>query len=167
MTTISLTLSAKQPAPVPATPGTFALPVNRQVHLAWQKPKQSGTSIQIPEDEPRSYMLIQEGGSSEELYIHAHTSHGEAEDDRENCDENGAYRTSEIVTAPVNIANKEGFYEFIEEVVRAYAELRSAYSDRSEVCINVPANMVDHPVFYAVVEELVNAYSTLGFPEKV
>jgi len=64
------------------------------------------------------YVLVQEGGASDELYIHAHPSPGEAEDDRHSCAE-AAYRTSDILSVPRSLADQPGFYEILEDVLRA------------------------------------------------
>ena len=47
------------------------------------------------------YALIQEGGSSGELYLHVHDTLEEAEADRQRCAE-GAYRTTEPKEMPAS-----------------------------------------------------------------
>lgn len=46
-----------------------------------------------------AYALIQEGGSSDELYLHVHDTLEDAEADRLDCAD-GAYRTTEPVELP-------------------------------------------------------------------
>ncbi len=73
-----------------------------------------------PEDaDTPVYVLIQEGGSSQELYIHAHSTREEAEEDRRSCCEDGSYRTSDILEVPASLANHPKFYEFAEQLARA------------------------------------------------
>lgn len=69
------------------------------------------------------YVLLQEGGSSSELYIHAHESREDAEDDRVRCEDNGAYRTSEIIEVPASLANHPSFYSIAEQLVALTATL--------------------------------------------
>lgn len=70
-----------------------------------------------------AYVLIQEGGSSDELYIHSHESLLDAEEDRVSCSRDGAYRTSEIIEVPENLATQEGFYEIVEKLLVASRHL--------------------------------------------
>lgn len=65
------------------------------------------------------YMLIQEGGSSAELYIHAHETFSEAENDRVSCADDGSYRTSEIIEVPSDLAAHPKFFEVAEQLARA------------------------------------------------
>lgn len=65
------------------------------------------------------FVLIQEGGTSEELYVHAHDSRDAAEQDRVDCWTDGAYRTSEIIEVPASLASQPGFYEFAEALLKA------------------------------------------------
>jgi hypothetical protein len=71
------------------------------------------------EAEPR-YTLIQQGGSSCELYIHSHETEEEAEQDRIDCARDGAYETSDIVEIPPELAALgEIFYEAAEALLEA------------------------------------------------
>lgn len=71
-----------------------------------------------------AYVLIQEGGSSGELYLHSHPSLKEAEEDRRSCEEDGAYRTSPIIEIPDALAtHAEVFYQAVEAILRASLEL--------------------------------------------
>lgn len=77
-----------------------------------------------PPEEAKVYVLIQEGGSSAELYLHAHHTFEDAEDDRESCADNGAYRTSStIVEVPASLANHPAFYEIAEKLLGAVSTL--------------------------------------------
>jgi hypothetical protein len=77
----------------------------------------------VPAADKMSYVLIQEGGASDELYIHAHESMEDAEADRVECEENGAYRTSDILEIPSALADYPGFYEQAEAVLRLKSTL--------------------------------------------
>lgn len=71
------------------------------------------------------HLVIQEGGSSSELYVHAHNTLREATKDMNDCDVNGAYRTVGPITLPkdltkVLMANPNAeteFYEVVEEAL--------------------------------------------------
>lgn len=66
-----------------------------------------------------AFVVIQEGGSSGEIYVHSHESHADAEDDRIDCAK-GAYRTSRIIEIPPALAELgEAFYEVLEQVLEA------------------------------------------------
>lgn len=71
----------------------------------------------------KSYILIQEGGSSNELYVHAHETEKEAEADRLRCAEEGSYRTSPVMAVPKNLAQQDNFYEVLESVIRLTLEI--------------------------------------------
>ncbi len=76
-----------------------------------------------PNTQEPSYLLIQEGGSTGELYVHAHDTREAAEADRVSCADEGSYRTSEIVEVPADLANHPKFYDVVEQLVRAAARL--------------------------------------------
>ncbi len=69
------------------------------------------------------YILIQEGGSSSELYIHAHSTAEEAEQDRIDCSNDGGYATSPVMEVSAALADTDGFYDALEEVLRNVANL--------------------------------------------
>lgn len=73
-----------------------------------------------------AYLVIQEGGTSSELYVHASDSVVAAEDFREDCCKHGGYRTSSVIEVPaVLAAHGEDLYELIEEVLRAERDFPS------------------------------------------
>lgn len=81
-------------------------------------------SPEAPKEEEPVYVLIQEGGSSAELYVHAHNTFADAEDDRQSCADEGAYRTSStIVEVPASLANHPKFYEIAEKLLGAVSTL--------------------------------------------
>lgn len=70
-------------------------------------------------EEPRGYLVVQEGGWSEEIYIHVSTTADDAEAHRIECAK-GAYRTSSVLEVPAAVAAVgEEAYEFIESVAKA------------------------------------------------
>jgi hypothetical protein len=177
MTTNILGLTAQAAAPVVHMPGVIALPKKRLVSVAWDKtagrtgvnPVAGGHSDSKTESgDEQVFVLIQEGGTSFELYIHAHSSRMDAEDDRVSCETDGAYQTSNILEVPSSLGNLPGFYELAEQLVCSVATLASPYfikGDKAQV--EVPANIAAHPKFFEVAQQLVSAVSTIGFPETV
>ncbi|WP_157639928.1 hypothetical protein [Burkholderia ubonensis] len=176
MTTKILGLQAQAGAAAPIHSFAISLPANREVSLGWKDAQNPGVSYPTAEslasvtrsdapsnDEP-VFVLIQEGGSSFELYIHAHTTREEAEDDRQSCEDNGAYRTSDIIEVPSSLADQPGFYELAEQMVCAVATIRSPFTKGCEAEVKVPESIASHPRFHEIAEQLVNAISTLGFP---
>lgn len=79
-------------------------------------------------DKPKPrYCLVQEGGTSSELYLHAHLTLQEAKKDRVSCAKDGAYNTSPIIEIPpVTAALGELFYEYAEKLIGATTELEYA-----------------------------------------
>jgi hypothetical protein len=69
------------------------------------------------------FCLVQEGGSSEELYLHSWDSLQEAEQDREDCASNGAYRTGEVVEVPGSLADHPMFHGVVEALIRSVNSL--------------------------------------------
>ena len=68
---------------------------------------------------PAGFLVVQEGGSSEEIYIHVSNTADEAEAHRIECAK-GAYRTSSVFEVPAALAAVgEDAYEFIENVAKA------------------------------------------------
>lgn len=77
------------------------------------------------------FVLIQEGGSSTEHYIHAHGSLEDAQDDRISCAQ-GAYRTTPVMEiSPALSALGEDFYEAAEQLLYIQDDL---------TCVEVPDN---------------------------
>ncbi len=65
----------------------------------------------------KAFAIIQEGGSSTELYLHAHSSREEAEQDRVSCAQ-GSYRTSRIIEIPAVLSSLgESFYSVADELI--------------------------------------------------
>lgn len=65
-----------------------------------------------------AYIVIQEGGSSTERYVHIHDSEDSAMADRIDC-ASAAYRTSDIIAVPASLARQEGFLDAVVAVVQA------------------------------------------------
>lgn len=80
--------------------------------------------VLTPDSEDVVYILIQEGGSSCELYIHSHSTRADAEDDRISCRDDGAYQTSNIIVpVPRSLAEHPSFYEVAEKLLTASKSL--------------------------------------------
>jgi hypothetical protein len=71
----------------------------------------------------QTYMVVQQGGSSSELYLHASGSRRDAENFRKDC-EKAAYQTSEVFTAPDSVTQHPGFWEAADDILRAAANLQ-------------------------------------------
>ena len=71
-----------------------------------------------------AFVVVQEGGSSSELYIHSHKSKRAAEKDRRDCEKKGAYRTGPVVEVPGAVAAwQEPFYRVAEAIAASTCEL--------------------------------------------
>ena len=76
------------------------------------------------------YLVIQQGGSSREFYVHAHGTLSEARKDKKSC-EKASYQTTEPIEVPAALTavllkdkDAEGdFYSVLESVARSAAEL--------------------------------------------
>lgn len=75
------------------------------------------------------FVLVQEGGSSSELYVHGHESAENAQADREDCSSSGAYQTTPAIEVPGSLASHPDFYAVLEEVLGSLSELE---------CVDVP-----------------------------
>jgi hypothetical protein len=166
MTKNTLILTALQAATVAVAPMTIALPSPRVVRMSWKADPSEAAHTAAAPRESNVFVLIQEGGTSLELYVHAHGSRGEADEDRLSCENDGAYRTSEILEVPESLANLAGFYEFAEQLVCTVAELRSPFAERKDAEVEAPASLAGHPEFHRIVKLLVGVVETIGFPEE-
>lgn len=76
------------------------------------------------EDATKSaFLVIQEGGSSMEMYAHGHDTLEDADADRFSCRDNGSYRTSEVIEVPETLASHPDFWEIAEQIARAALEV--------------------------------------------
>jgi hypothetical protein len=79
----------------------------------------------------KAYLVVQEGGSSTEIYLHAHDTLKDAHLDRKDCRINGAYRTSVPIEVPADLAEvllgnalaEAAFYTVVEKVLKASLNL--------------------------------------------
>lgn len=76
-----------------------------------------------PDSDANVFVIVQEGGSSTELYIHEFEQREGAVNSRVHCAENGSYRTSEIIEVPASLANHPQFNEIVQQLVRATLNL--------------------------------------------
>lgn len=73
-----------------------------------------------PEDVP-VFIVIQEGGSSAELYAHAFNTNTDAENYRRVASDEWGYRTTAPVPVPSSLADHPAFLEMTEALVQAAA----------------------------------------------
>jgi hypothetical protein len=72
------------------------------------------------EDATKSaFLVIQEGGSSMEMYAHGHDTLEDAEADRFSCRDGGSYRTSEVIEVPETLASHPDFWDIAEQIAKA------------------------------------------------
>lgn len=62
------------------------------------------------------FLVVQQGGSSREMYLHTFDTLEQADKYRANAWEKGAYRTSEVFEVPVGI---ETYMEEIQDIISA------------------------------------------------
>lgn len=71
-----------------------------------------------------AYVVVQQGGSSCEMYVHSHDSEEDAENHRVDCARDGAYRTSPVIPVPASVAAlSELFYESVVAIVEASVQM--------------------------------------------
>lgn len=64
-----------------------------------------------------AYCVIQEGGTSEELYLTVFDDNQSAIDYQKDCEQDGSYRTSQILEIPAAIADTAGFWDIANALV--------------------------------------------------
>lgn len=79
-------------------------------------------------DKGPGWFLIQEGGSSTELYLHGWETEAEAEADRFACRDDGGYRTSAPIQGPAALARltdseRGEIYDWVEQLLRMSQEV--------------------------------------------
>jgi hypothetical protein len=87
-------------------------------------------------DPSPAYCVVQEGGSSTELYLHVWDRKEQAEQDRIDCSKDGAYRTSDVFEVPGMVAIQPGFFDAMEAAVQSVLTLD---------CVEVPEWNEDAP----------------------
>ncbi|MCY1369498.1 hypothetical protein D9M69_565440 [compost metagenome] len=80
-----------------------------------------GALAEVEASQPH-FVLIQEGGTSMERYVHAHSSAEEAEDDRVSC-ARASYRTTPHIEVPGSLATHPDFYSTLDALVDSLNEL--------------------------------------------
>lgn len=65
------------------------------------------------------FLVVQEGGSSTEMYAHGFEKLSHAEKYRKDCEKEGSYRTSVPVEIPAHFAGDPAFYAVVEEILKA------------------------------------------------
>lgn len=69
------------------------------------------------------FVVVQEGGTSSELYVQQFATADDAHDYRVDCWKNGAYRTSPVVEVPRTLADHPDFDEAVQELLKAVQEV--------------------------------------------
>jgi hypothetical protein len=72
---------------------------------------------------PKVFVVVQEGGSSAELYVHQFDQAEDAQQYRVDSWTDGAYRTSPVVEVPRNLADHPDFNEVVENLLKAALEV--------------------------------------------
>lgn len=67
----------------------------------------------------KCFLVIQEGGTSDELYAHGFDTRAAARRYRRNCETDGAYRTSEVLEVPRTLMDHPDFMEVAEAIAGA------------------------------------------------
>lgn len=74
------------------------------------------------------FLVVQEGGSSAEFYVHSLQTRAAAVKHQHSCGE-AAYRTTEIVEVPASLADHPDFYDVVEKLINAMQTLESRSPD--------------------------------------
>lgn len=69
-----------------------------------------------PETEPTGYLVVQEGGSSTEIYTHGFNTEADADAYRASCSNDGSYRTSEPIAVPLSLMDHPAFGQVAEQI---------------------------------------------------
>lgn len=69
------------------------------------------------------FAVVQEGGSSSELYLHQFDKMEDAEQYRRDSWTDGAYRTSPVVEVPLSLADHPEFHTVVENLLKAALEV--------------------------------------------
>lgn len=69
------------------------------------------------------WLVIQEGGTSTELYAITYDSYNDAEDYRRRCEAAGSYRTSAPIEVPRAMARDPNFHGIVERVAREVVKI--------------------------------------------
>ncbi len=78
------------------------------------------TLLSTPESE-QSHLVVQEGGSSSEFYVHEFDTEADAQNHRIECEVGCSYRTGEIVSVPRWLAQAPGFCDLAEQLIQSSA----------------------------------------------
>ncbi len=116
------------------------------------------------------FVVVQEGGSSTEIYLHVHDTAAEAEDDRVACAD-ASYRTSAVVEVPGEVAALGApFYGAVEDILKAsldfdYVDVPEGYGDAlASKKVQFAALQKDHA---QVLHKLAGAISERGAEDAI
>lgn len=71
------------------------------------------------------FLVIQEGGSSQELYVQSLFTRAQAARYQASCGTEGAYRTSDVIEVPADLAEHPDFYRIAEQLAQAVFSLEN------------------------------------------
>ena len=72
------------------------------------------------------HLVVQEGGSSGEAYVHGFNTPKQAEKYRKSCTNDGSYRTAQAIEIPESLERHPDFYRVMEEVLAAASNFEYA-----------------------------------------
>lgn len=79
----------------------------------------------VEEGKGPHFLVIQEGGSSQELYVQSLFTRAQAARYQASCGAEGAYRTSDVIEVSADLAEHPDFYRIAEQLARAVFSLEN------------------------------------------
>lgn len=76
----------------------------------------------MAKDKKTAFVVVQQGGATSEVYVHAFDTKGEANTYRKSCDR-ATYNTTEVLSVPNKIVETCDDVEALEAVVKAAVQL--------------------------------------------
>lgn len=76
-----------------------------------------------PQDDTQGYLVVQEGGSSREMYVHGFDTIASADAYRESSVKEGAYRTSPPIQLPKSLLEHPEFFEVAESIAKGAVDV--------------------------------------------
>lgn len=103
-----------------------------------------------------AFLVIQEGGTSSELYVHGFDTLSDAQAFRLSCANKGAYRTSDAVKIPLDIADNDSFWDVIGEILMPssdFVQIPVTLSSQNSFWVTVASVMAASKSMTAVCDE--------------
>ena len=95
-----------------AIESALSLPFHREIPYSVKLLEQQGV-----------YCVVQEGGTSDELYLHSFDNVEDAEEHRHDCADSGSYRTSPVFSIPADLADHPDILEAAQIIDNAICEI--------------------------------------------